>query len=1014
MPKRFWIFITLLVVSVFYIFSNADNFRLNPFSRELAFSSPYKFITSARGDRYIIDNGKQRIVVVNKDGDSRYIIHSAAGSDTGPASMQNIAADDNNNLYVHNYVQDVKGLFTTDEFIEKYNSSGESEGKIYSHKYEKPDSLLVVNWNIVSLKYRNGLLSWIRFDNDKVLYCINNTADASGGIVEKVLFKIPDAMSVMASIDVIDFNNYAYITKQGDVFRILEGVKQKVYSGDSFGTVSGGKKPGELSVPGYVQMRNDGTLLILDSMHSLIFSLQKNGATKDILSVSDIAAFTKESAEMFFRFTIVDSGNICLTNGSYIIEADGEGKIISGNAGTALSGKAVASNILLFIALILMAVSVIMIAYDFYVHGIDRIIPRQLTTIFGIIVIMIVTMVIAVNVLMPNFDKRYIAETENKIRGLTIGLSQTINGEKINSLMNRQSDYYNKDYREFREKMVNVFGGYHDQKNSEFYFVIYKDYGGELAVLMTQNDSYLPYQTYDWLKSEEDNVYLESMKTGEIYTEKFQDSTGDWIYSVGPIRDSSGKIVAVIEIGKNFYAFNRENSSVRKNVVIEVITAIILVLMIFIEISLLSNVLWSKRRHIKNKKSPYDRVSFSRFLGFIYEFTFSLPLGFIPVYAIKLLDGKTFMGMKPEMASAFPITMATSGIVIGTVIAGLVLPKFKWRKMFVIGLFMAAAGLFFTGLSNTFIMFTLMMFFTGIGRGLLQMAARGFINTENDPEKRGFAFSNLIAGVVVGINVGVVVGGAIADHISYRAVFFASAIIIPLVILFILFVIERNESDNVVKIKPQGAVKNGEMSLWSFLSKPNVWGFFILICIPNAVAYMFLQYTFLIVAEGAGFSSTDVGRSFILNGMAMFYLGPILYSLSVKKIGLKWTMISSIFMWSFSLLVFAFTGSINGAIVTIFIMGISEGYGNGAVYIFYTDKISEVNEYGVDKALAVNEFMTNVGMAAGPVIFGAAMLLGQQPGMLVIAIAMIILAIIYFIMHTLYSERGKTKIHAGD
>jgi len=168
---------------------------------------------------------------------------------------------------------------------------------------------------------------------------------------------------------------------------------------------------------------------------------------------------------------------------------------------------------------------------------------------------------------------------------------------------------------------------------------------------------------------------------------------------------------------------------------------------------------------------------------------------------------------------------------------------------------------------------------------------------------------------------------------------------------------------------------------------------------------MFLQYTFLIVAEGAGFTTTDVGRAFILNGMAMFYLGPLLYSVSVKKIGLKWTMISSIFMWSFSLLVFAFTGNITGAIITIFIMGISEGYGNGAVYIFYTDKIKEVNEYGVEKALAVNEFMTNIGLAAGPIIFGAAMLLGIRPGMLLIAVSMTVLAVIFFVMHAVAARK---------
>lgn len=250
-------------------------------------------------------------------------------------------------------------------------------------------------------------------------------------------------------------------------------------------------------------------------------------------------------------------------------------------------------------------------------------------------------------------------------------------------------------------------------------------------------------------------------------------------------------------------------------------------------------------------------------------------------------------------------------------------------------------------------------------------------------------------------------GGQIADHVSYRAVFFTSALIIPTVILFILTVIERTESDQAVRIPVSPQHGATHLSLRSFLSKPSIWGFFLLICVPNAVAYVFLQYTFLIVAEGAGFSTTDVGRPFILNGMAMFYIGPMLYSYSVKKIGLKWTMITSILMWSASLLIFALTGNITGAVITIFIMGISEGYGNGAVYIFFTDEIKEVREYGVEKAIAVNEFMTNVGMAAGPIIFGAAMMLGVRPGMLLIAVSMTVLAVIYFFMHAVSVKKAE-------
>jgi len=1004
MPKRFWLSFLLILFSVYYLAVNAGSFRSNPFSREFEFSSPYRFITAADNTRYIIDNGKQRLLGISSRGEVVYSIESEHKKNMGPECMQNLAADESGNIYVHFYVQDTKGLFTVEEYIARYNSSGGDKKIIYSHKYSEPESRLAINWAIAQLKYSKGVLRWVRLDGEKVLYSEYKTVSGEASHDESLLFELPDALSVITSIDVIDKKNYAYITKQGNLYSVKGGVKSLVYSGDSAGTFASGKQAGELSVPGWVQLSESGALYMLDIMQSRIYTFNDKAEHKKLLSLDDISDSTGGEAEMFYRFAVT-SGSICITNGSYLIKADTEGGITSAENGAIRSGGAIAGGVFLYIISAVIGITLLIIIRDFYIYGLKRSMPRNFINITGIIIIMIITMIIAINVLMPNFDRRYMNETENRIKGLTQGLCSTLNGDVINNLVNRQSDYYNDEYKKFRSRMIDVFGGYNNIDNSEFYFIIYKNYGGELAALMTQNDSYAPFHTYDWLKSEEDNLYLESVKTGEIYTEKYSDSTGDWIYAIGPIKDSSGKVTAVIEIGKNFYAFNMENRAVRRNVIIEVITAIILVLMVFIEISLLSNVLWSKKRHLQNSSSPYDRVSFSRFLGFLYEFTFSLPLGFIPVYAIKLLEGRSFMGMTPEMAGAFPITLSTTGIVIGTIIAGIIMPKLKWRKLFVTGLLMAAAGLFFTGLSKTFMMFTLMMFFTGIGRGLLQMAARGFINTEENPDKRGFAFSNLIAGVVVGINVGVVIGGQIADHISYRAVFFASALIIPLVIMFILFVIEKTEADSRVKSAEVSQQKAGGMSLMAFLSKPMVWGFFLLICVPNAVAYMFLQYTFLIVAESAGFSTTDVGRSFILNGMAMFYLGPLLYSLSVKKIGLKWTMISSIFMWSFSLLVFAFTGNITGAIITIFIMGISEGYGNGAVYIFYTDKIKEVNEYGVEKALAVNEFMTNIGLAAGPIIFGAAMLLGIRPGMLLIAVSMSILAVIFFAMHAVANRK---------
>ena len=179
-----------------------------------------------------------------------------------------------------------------------------------------------------------------------------------------------------------------------------------------------------------------------------------------------------------------------------------------------------------------------------------------------------------------------------------------------------------------------------------------------------------------------------------------------------------------------------------------------------------------------------------------------------------------------------------------------------------------------------------------------------------------------------------------------------------------------------------------------FFRDPLVIGFFLLIIIPTYVASTFLTYFFPIFAEANHVTSSNVGRLFILNGVFIIYLGPVLSRFFSKRLSSGITMVIGSGLWAVALLISAITGNFAGAVIALILMGITEGFCVSAQNSFFLDMKASTS-IGEDQAIGYFEMVGKFAEMFGPILFSLAIILGQFAGLSIIAAGVFGLAAIY-------------------
>jgi predicted MFS family arabinose efflux permease len=341
-------------------------------------------------------------------------------------------------------------------------------------------------------------------------------------------------------------------------------------------------------------------------------------------------------------------------------------------------------------------------------------------------------------------------------------------------------------------------------------------------------------------------------------------------------------------------------------------------------------------------------------------------------------------------------------VAVFSVLAGYMIDARGWKPAFLIGMVALGAGTLLSGLTHNQLVFILARAIVGSGFGLAIIALQTFAMAAPGEEEKNQGIASLTSGVFSGMNVGVVVGGMLAERAGFSNVFFVAIGMVALAFLFAYQFIPNIHVSSVEAREEKVSLSR----VGKFFGNVNVMAFFLLIFIPVSICGMFLMYFFPLFAEEAGISSANIGRAFMLNGLCIIYLGPLLSKYISKFLGAMKSVVIYTVLVAGAMLLFANQGSVLAAFIAIIILGIADSFGI-ALLINYFSGLRATAQLGEGKAMGYYSLVEYLGQMLGPIALGSVMLLGVQRGVGLVGLSLCA-ALVLFLFLSRREEAEKT------
>lgn len=425
-----------------------------------------------------------------------------------------------------------------------------------------------------------------------------------------------------------------------------------------------------------------------------------------------------------------------------------------------------------------------------------------------------------------------------------------------------------------------------------------------------------------------------------------------------------------------------------QNLILDAATVLLTSILFMIEVTLV--MLYFFRRRLDRTALPAEsnpaetsQTFLVRPLTFLMSAAVFMSATFIPVVTKSLYH--PFLHLPPNLIIALPNSADSLLGAIATILASTAMERYGWRSVFAIGLSVLTVGAILSAVSGQEFAFVLARGIAGAGYGAGLVAVRAFVNSAASATERTAGVSGLYAGLYGGMNFGSTVGAMLADRIGYASVFaIASGVAILALVLTILLIRGRETGPAATA---HVVSTPGPAPTRSFFRNREVLGFFVLILLPTAVCGTFLSYFFPLFAQSSGLSESNVGRAFLLNGICIVYLGPVLSRWFLRSLGVKKSLIGGITAITAAMILFALHANILTGFTVVILLGIADGFGLVAQNNYYVG-LSAARGIGTGRALGYQGNVRKVGQMMGPIIFASLAGLGYHIGFAAIGLVM--------------------------
>lgn len=950
------IIIPALVLICIFIFSfvNRDVFQMLPFQNAYVFAGPSNVFAGKNGNLYLIDKAKKKIVVA--DAEAEYIGELNGGSLTDAFYYASLVCDDTDgNMYVADVVYNGRGTQLGAERILKFDAKGNYVDVLFEQTYEEAEAPFQYG-KIVELKEKDGALHFLLLKDGVI---DQYTLSVSGGTPEVVHWNADYDFSDVAYDNVQ--NRMIITTRQGDMLALDKHGKETVLF-----------KGNGTEIPWNVTVDEQGQIYFTELTSKGVYAWQASGIQEMISS--DYSYYTVHLNDAG-RLVTTDYGGIC-------IYENGEAEYFE-----QFGVRNFAYRCMVWV---LAAVGVIYVLYlliKLVIYLIRK--AGESEQLIRIVMILAASLLCSVTIIAMLWNSMNENQENTVLQELSLFaamMTEEIDGDKVCQI-SQADDYKNALYNEIKEpldQMINT--GY--EVGTYYYYILYFNDGTFFNTCMDYEETMtINYPAYEW----GDNVYTECIVDREAKQSPGEASAyGTWTFVLEPIMDAEGNAVAMLEVGANMDEIERQQSELFVQVLFTTGTAVIVIIMLLMEILFLLG----DRKAAKEDPSNPTQYAPIRMTIFLLYLADSLQDAFIVQLCYRLYDNS--LPIPEGIACSLPISAELFMAAVFSLVAGRIVSKLGTKRNLVMGTVLCMAGFLLCGVWSSYYILLIGKILAGMGMGIVYVAANTLAAKGRSEEECGKAFAGLSAGVLSGITVGDGLGSIILSFASYRVVYLAAGIIMLAALLLML----RSRD-----MRPSVEKERSAIRLPRFLFNRRVLPFFILLLLPFMIMLSYREYFFPLFAEENGMNEVAIGRLFLICGLIVIYIGPVLGEFLIRRLGSRRAVILASGMMFANVLIFMIYPTFTSAIIGVVVLSINISFAYTCQYAYFAS-LPECDSYGEGNAMGIYSMIENVGQTVGPLIFGAAMVLGYRIGIMVIGIGFGVLLLLF--LFTLFTGRKQT------
>lgn len=584
MKAKLIVSLLAVVVVALLLAAYKDDWSANPFESKADYTNISRVATDSYGAIYAITDSKRVVRKTDASGKLVYSVSSANDADPDTIVLYNsIATDQSGNAYALETILDSYGLRVYGERIVKISENGKSVRLLYSALYEEADNLLRVG-NVQSLSVKDGYLYFFRKGpSDASLLRLPTDVSSETPAEPENLRTIEMAKNrYLNELAGNDENRFFFSSKRGRLYTVENGESVKIYPRTS---------ETQLNFPvGIVAAGSE--VYYIDYHEAAIKKLNADrpeAPDVTVLSLEQLADYNSAVEWSDFTSLAVASDRILVATSDQLITLSREGKILSYETGYQYTGT---ERWLKLGYWLLIAAEVVLAAIFlrlFYVQVMRRrvfLLLKQLGLIVPVVLLFMGVLSYSVSHSVSGEIER---STESQLKLLAGNGKYLVSGDNLEKL-NSPRDFRSDDYLTIKQRLNGVFTQNGESRDG-LYNTIYRYMDGKLYIIMDDDDSVTMFQPFE---VNEDNLTV--LKQGVVVSGQWEDSTGQWMYALGPLYNAKGEIVGIYETGKDMTGIRKSTSEI----VVDILRIIGLIgLVLLLVITLMTAYLLSSIRKLR-------------------------------------------------------------------------------------------------------------------------------------------------------------------------------------------------------------------------------------------------------------------------------------------------------------------------------------------------------------------------------------------------------------------------------